>query len=182
MKAIKKVLLGLALATCAAVNANATALTDSVFVFADTSGPGTLATWTFGEGDPTVQAGDTFTYDFLFNTPPSAPTTSFAYQLKPDMAGDVLFDGQTFNFISGEDVPGFMLSGLGTSVFGSGFVDSGLYVLEVTGTFLANGAGFSGKAFDDITDVSGNVPEPMSLALMGLGLVGLAGARRRNAA
>lgn len=185
MKTLKKALVGLVLATCAAVNAYADPVytyTDSVFVPADTSAPGTLVSWVFGEGDSSVKAGETFSFDFLFNTPPSAPTTSFAFLLEPDTNGSVLFQSLDFSYFLDSTVPGFTLINAGNAVAGSGWLDSGFYDLNVTGTFLANGAGFTGVAIDDVTDLSSAVPEPMSLALVGLGLAGLAGSRRRRTA
>lgn len=185
MKTLKKALLGLALATCAAVNAYADPIytyTDSVFVFADMSNPGTLVDWVFGEGDASVKAGETFSYDFQFGMPPSAPTTSFAFLAKGDTVGAVSFSGVDFSYYLDAMVADFTLINAGGAVAGAGWLDSGLYDLHLTGTFLVDGAGFAGAAIDDVTDLSGTIPEPMSLALMGLGLVGLAGARRKQAA
>jgi hypothetical protein len=58
---------------------------------------------------------------------------------------------------------------------GAGQFTSGTYDLRLAGTFLVDGAGFTGRAVSDI-------PEPMTLALVGLGLGGMARARRRKAA
>lgn len=181
MKTFKKALLGLALATCAAVNANATAITGTDFVFADLSGDGLQATYSFIEGGAGVKAGDTFTYDIFFNTPPSDPTTSFAYMIKSAVNGTVVFDSQVFTDYFG-DMFNLTMINAGNAVAGAGWIDSGTYDIQVTGRFLADGASFVGAALDDVTDVSGTIPEPMSLALVGLGLAGLAGSRRRRTA
>jgi hypothetical protein len=58
---------------------------------------------------------------------------------------------------------------------GAGWITSGTYDLRLAGTFLVDGAGFTGRAVSDI-------PEPVSLALVGLGLAGMVGVRRRKAA
>jgi len=181
MKFIKHALLGLALTTCAAVSAYADpTFTDTEFVFADMSGAGTLVSYVFGEGDSTVKAGDTFSYDFLFATPPAAPSTSLAFLIESDVPGQVAFSGLDFSYFLDVAVADFTLINAGNAVAGAGWLDTATYDLHVTGTYLADGAGFTGAAIDDVTDLSGTIPEPMSLALVGLGLVGLGGARRRK--
>nr|WP_314547184.1 PEP-CTERM sorting domain-containing protein [uncultured Massilia sp.] len=181
MKSIKHFLLGLVLATCTAATAFAAPIytySGSSFVFADMSGGGTAQTWNFGLGDASVQAGETFIWEFLFNTPPSAPTTWFGLKLQPDSANAVAFEDAGF-FATGDpytDVPNFLLDVTGAAIAGSGWLDSGTYSLILSGTFLVDGAGFSGFALDDVAEV----PEPMSLALMGVGLAGLVAARRRR--
>ena len=56
---------------------------------------------------------------------------------------------------------------------GKGRISSGTYDLRLTGTFLVDAAGFTGDAISDI-------PEPVSLALMGAGVAGMIGVRRRK--
>jgi hypothetical protein len=66
-------------------------------------------------------------------------------------------------------------------VSGGGTLSSATYDLRLTGSFLVDGGSFSGLAAADVADTSA-VPEPMSLSLIGLGLAGIAGLRRRKAA
>jgi hypothetical protein len=180
MKPIKKALFALFLAGCAAANAFAAPIYDyqgSVFVPADDSGPGTLQTWLFGAGGAGVLGGQTFSIDFLFNTPPSSPVTWFGFEV--DGWNTVSFDSAGFAALGSPPttVPGYQLAFGGARAAGHGYLDSGVYDLLLTGIFLADGAGFLGRAVDDIVPV----PEPMTLGLMLAGAAGLFGARRRKA-
>ena len=177
MKTIKHALLGLLLSTCAAFASADPTYTDQFFVpFTDLGG--TTQGFEFGAGDANVLAGETFVYDFLFNTPP--PIAWFQFIVSGTNPGDVVFDSAFF-FGLGDPltaVPGFDVSTSFAQVVGSGIVDSGLYALELAGTFTANGASFTGLAIADLA----TVPEPMSLSLVGLALAGIAAMRRRKAA
>lgn len=179
MKTIKKALSGLLVAGCAATGAaNVFAAPvydyqDTLFVPADAGGPGTLQTWLFGAGGAGVRAGQTFSFDFLFNTPPSNPTTWFGFQVG---GNGVSFDDAVFYALGLPPslVPGYRFSFSGTRVDGHGFLDSGTYDLLLTGTFLTDGAAFLGRAVDDIAPV----PEPATLGLLFAGAAGLLGVRR----
>jgi len=181
MKSIKKILFGLLLAGGAVTSAFATPFydyQDTVFVPADDSGPGLQQTWWFSAGQDGVLAGQTFAYQFLFNTPPSAPTTWFG--LTVDDTHDVSFDfAGLFAFdASAQPVPDFLDAFSPTALHGQGWLDSGVYDLYLTGTFLADGAYFAGSAIDD---VDAPVPEPATLGLIAAGLAALGSMRRRAA-
>ena len=60
-------------------------------------------------------------------------------------------------------------------------IGAGDGVAEITGTNLISDAGAVGDSFAFGTNVAVAIPEPGTALLMGLGLLGLAGAGRRNA-
>jgi hypothetical protein len=182
MKSIKHHLLGLLLATCAAVSASAspTQFTDMFFVPGDMSGPGTLQTFSFGGGDSSALAGDTFIYDFLFNTPP--PTAWFGFQVSADDPAALAFsDIALFAGDLMTPMADFALSLSGSTAGGYGILDSGVYDVRLSGNFLADGATFTGVGAADLADLA-DVPEPMSLALFFAGLLAVAAVRRRSSA
>jgi hypothetical protein len=172
MKSIKHCLLGLVLATCAAVNANATPTFSDMFFVEPEFGPTTTQTWHFGISAPGALAGETFEFDFLFNTPPEPAWFSFV--VFPDLAGSIAFTD--LGFFAGDlftPIDALSLSLASELAQGAGWITSGTYDLRLAGTFLVDGAGFTGRAVSDI-------PEPVSLALVGLGLAGMVGVRRRK--
>ena len=70
MKSIKHCLLGLVLATCAVFNAHATPTFSGMYFVVPDFDQYVSQAWFFGVTEPDAMAGDTFEYDFLFNTPP----------------------------------------------------------------------------------------------------------------
>lgn len=173
MKSIKHMLFGLVLATCAVFNASATPTYSDMFFVVPEFGPATTQTWDFGISAPGALAGETFEFDFLFNTPPEPAWFSFV--VFPDLAGSIAFTD--LGFFAGDlftPIDALSLSLASELAKGAGWITSGTYDLRLAGTFLVDGAGFTGRAESDI-------PEPVSLALLGLGLAGMARARRRKA-
>jgi hypothetical protein len=186
---IKNALLGLALSSCAAL-ASATAFTSTTFVEPTFDQSSTLKTFGFSSkglvDDNSNQvisplAGDTFSFDFLFNLPDAEST--FAFFTSADN-GSVAFNGASFGYFPIDyygSIDGIINSVSADGVSGGGTLSSATYDLRLTGSFLADGGSFSGLAAADVADTSA-VPEPMSLSLIGLGLAGIAGLRRRKAA
>jgi hypothetical protein len=68
------------------------------------------------------------------------------------------------------------LSAVNDSIKGNFIMDSGVYSLQLTVNYLADGASFSGQAVSDLA----TIPEPMSLGLLGLGFAAMAAVRRRR--
>lgn len=172
MKSIKKTVLGLVLATCAAFNANAAPTFTGLYFVEPQFDYYTSQQWLFGVTETDAKRGDTFSYDFLFNTPPE--NVDFSFLVRPDQDNSVMFDNIVI--YAGDLVT--MLDVLDLIqkpwvVGGKGRISSGTYDIRIEGAFQADGAGFTGTAISDI-------PEPVSLALMGAGLAGMIGVRRRK--
>jgi hypothetical protein len=177
MKSIKYALLGLLLAT-SAIAASATEIDGFDFVNG-TPAAGTLQTWDFSFGGDGVMANDTFVYDLLFNPPPSAPVTYFAFATYGNALGAVSFsDASSFTYYGDVAPDGYSFTSTDPEVWGGGFVPGALYDLHLEGTFLVDGASVNGRAVDDLDTVA--VPEPVSVSLMMAGLAGIVGTRRRR--
>ena len=172
MKSIKKTVLGLVLATCAAFNANAAPTFSGLFFVEPQFDYYTSQQWLFGVTQTDAKAGDTFEYDFLFNTPPE--NADFSFLVRPDKDYSLAFSN--VGWYAGdltEQLDNLELVLHSWVVAGKGRVSSGTYDLRLSGTFLADAAGFTGNAISAI-------PEPVSLALMGAGMAGMIGVRRRK--
>jgi len=184
---IKKAVLGLALSSCAAF-ASATAFTSTVFVPVTFDKNSTqkfffFNSQMFDDNDNLipVSAGDTFAFDYVFNLPDAM--SSFAFLVNADNGG-VAFDSAAFGPFSIDDngtIAGIIQSFSASGVSGGGMLSSASYDLRLTGSFLVDNGTFTGIASSDVADTAA-VPEPMSLSLIGLGLAGMAGLRRRKAA
>jgi PEP-CTERM motif len=172
MKSIKKTVLGLVLASCAAFNANAAPTFTGLFFVEPQFDFYTSQQWLFGVTQTDAKAGDTFEYDFLFNTPPE--DADFSFLVRPDKDNSLTFSNVAWyagDLTEQLDILDLVLHPWVAG--GKGRITSGTYDLRLTGTFLADAAGFTGNAISAI-------PEPVSIALMGAGLAGIIGVRRRK--
>lgn len=174
MKSIKHCLLGLVLATCAVFNAHATPTFSGMYFVVPDFDQYVSQAWFFGVAEPDAMAGDTFEYDFLFNTPPE--NADFNFIVRPDRDDTLRFTD--LGFFAGDlvtPIDALALTLKDDVVVGAGRISSGTYDLRLAGTFLVGSAGFSGTARSAI-------PEPASLMLLGAGFAALAVTRRRKAA
>ena len=124
---------------------------------------------------PALVKGDSFIDDF-FLTIQDDQYVSFYTNVKFGPKPTALFDSVgLFDFVGGEYVPVDFINSP-TSLFEDGFfLHSGSYVLEISGSILANGGGFTGVL------TTSPIPEPSSLALMLAGIGAMFSlARRRN--
>ena len=177
MNSFKKLALGATLAAACLAGAQA-AEVDSTFLLSNMyeNTVGTLAQYySVSDAGVTLAAQDTFVDDYYLTL---AEADTFTLALK-SLAGAVTFSSVTMydNFA---DVFPFTTSTAlpSTGFYGTGLsLDSGFYVLEITGTANADGAGYGGALFN-----AAAVPEPQEWALLvaGLGVLGLY-ARRRAA-
>jgi hypothetical protein len=138
----------------------------------------------------TYTAGQSFDEVFLVYAPADSLSSLISFDATATSSG-VKFSSIDFGYISSSnyddsgDLTSYSLAslGLGTDgvtkyfVFGQspGYVDSGVYYIEFTGTSIVNGGAFTGEASTEA------IPEPANAALLlaGLGLFATL-ARRRN--
>jgi hypothetical protein len=172
--------------TCLALLSLGTAAADDVFAFTFQglyTGTGTLTTIDNGDGTFTAISGTGF-YDNLAITLVANPTAPNPFD-KPVPNGDFYFDDQLFpaanSILDGWgllfrfDNPVNSLGATYVNFCGTTACDG----LDDTYSALLNDANFT---IDDATFEVNSVPEPSTLAFLGLGLAGLTTLKRRLSA
>jgi len=172
---------GLALLLCMsglmAVSAvQAAQVVNSYMVVGSIWGPGTEQTYTLNSTPG--QVGDTFVDNLVFNTPPFPDVWfRFGAQVMPgaDGAPGIAFSSFKLTDWSGGDSYSFVNSFFGPeSIGGLAYLSSGTYDLVITGTVLEIGGSY------DFNGAADQLPEPASLSLVALGLLGVVGGARRR--
>jgi len=154
------------------------AVEKNTFYVPPTMGPG-LSNY-FQIGDWLLKAGDTFSDDFIFNTPPVSPQSSVSFFISSDLS-TLPTPNLSFSDFSLSDLTGTQSFSFGSklltpyAIAGSGLsLSSGTYDLHISGTVLVDNAVFTGV-------LSTNpVPEPSTWVLTLAGLLGMGLLKRRR--
>lgn len=173
------------------------ALASVALAFSATAGAVTI-TKTYNAGTTTVTAGGSLSYTFDFTAAPygfNAATEDFdwaklTFRVR-DLTGNNTGD-ETFSFLVG---PSNVSIGGGSNV-GAGITSFGPYTIDIasldslsdTGMLSVKVQSNTGTSFrwvDAVLEANripapAEVPEPLSVALFGLGLAGIVAARRKN--
>ncbi|MDX1251597.1 MAG: THxN family PEP-CTERM protein [Gammaproteobacteria bacterium] len=108
------------------------------------------------------------TFDETLNAAPCAP---------PNPQGSVCDDDFNYTLLAGDPSPSFFYDGYNYNIAITGFYNAPAPGGALTGTFYS---GEGGAHIPGYVSAAVTVPEPGSIALMGLGLAGLAAAMRRR--